>query len=313
MSVAFVFPGQGSQSVGMLAQLASVDSSVRATFDSASKVLGFDLWTLAQQGPAEQLSRTEITQPMMLVAGVASWRLWQSRGGRSPDWVAGHSLGEFTALVVADVLRFEDAVALVRYRGEIMRDAVPDGRGGMAAILGLSDSDVEASCHEAGQGEVVEPVNYNGPGQVVVAGHITALKRVIEAAKAKGAKRAIPLPISAPCHSSLMRPAAEKLRERLRSITLSNPATRFLSSIDATEYSDPSAIADLLYRQLASPVRWAATVQALVSLGVDRLVECGSGKVLTALNRRIDKSPSLACFALEDDASFQKALAPSKE
>ncbi|MBM4215665.1 MAG: ACP S-malonyltransferase [Gammaproteobacteria bacterium] len=313
MSVAFVFPGQGSQSVGMLGGLGEADPVVRATFDSASSVLGFDLWALAQNGPAEQLALTEITQPVMLVAGVATWRVWQNRGGARPQWVAGHSLGEFTALVAAGVLRFEDAVALVRFRGEVMRDAMPSGQGGMAAILGLSDADVEAACAEASQGEMAEAVNYNGPGQVVIAGHASALHRAIETAKAKGAKRALPLPISVPCHSSLMRPAAEKLRERVRSMALAAPQIRFLSSVDATEYSDPVTIADLLYRQLASPVRWVATVQALVGLGVHRLIECGPGKVLTGLNRRIDKSPSLACLALEDVATLDHALSPAAE
>lgn len=313
MSVAFVFPGQGSQSVGMMSDLASVDPVVRATFDGASTVLGFDLWKLSQEGPGEQLALTEITQPVMLVAGVATWRVWQNRGGARPEWVAGHSLGEFSALVAAGVLRFEDAVALVRYRGEVMRDAVPSGQGGMAAILGLADGDVEAACAEAAQGEVAEAVNYNGPGQVVIAGHSGALQRAMDAAKARGAKRALPLPISVPCHSSLMRPAAEKLRERLRSVSVSAPSIRFMSSVDASEYSDPTAIVDLLYRQLASPVRWVATIQGLVGLGVDRLVECGPGKVLTGLNRRIDKSPSLSCLALEDVASLDSALAPVGE
>ena len=313
MSVAFVFPGQGSQSVGMMADLASVDPVVRATFDGASTVLGFDLWKLSQEGPGEQLALTEITQPVMLVAGVATWRVWQNRGGARPEWVAGHSLGEFSALVAAGVLRFEDAVALVRYRGEVMRDAVPSGQGGMAAILGLADGDVEAACAEAAQGEVAEAVNYNGPGQVVIAGHSGALQRAMDAAKARGAKRALPLPISVPCHSSLMRPAEEKLRERLRSVSVSAPSIRFMSSVDASEYSDPTAIVDLLYRQLASPVRWVATIQGLVGLGVDRLVECGPGKVLTGLNRRIDKSPSLSCLALEDVASLDSALAPVGE
>lgn len=313
MSVAFVFPGQGSQSVGMMADLARLDPVVRETFDGASTVLGFDLWTLSQDGPGEQLALTEITQPVMLVAGVATWRVWQNRGGARPEWVAGHSLGEFSALVAAGVLRFEDAVALVRYRGEVMRDAVPSGRGGMAAILGLADGDVEAACTEAAQGEVAEAVNYNGPGQVVIAGHSGALQRAMDAAKARGAKRALPLPISVPCHSSLMRPAAEKLRERLRSVSVSAPSIRFMSSVDASEYSDPSAIVDLLYRQLASPVRWVATIQGLVGLGVDRLIECGPGKVLTGLNRRIDKSPSLSCLALEDVASLDSALAPVGE
>jgi [acyl-carrier-protein] S-malonyltransferase len=313
MSLAFVFPGQGSQSVGMMANLASVDPVVRETFDGASAVLGFDLWKLSQEGSGEQLALTEITQPVMLVAGVATWRVWQNRRGARPEWVAGHSLGEFSALVAAGVLRFEDAVALVRYRGEVMRDAVPSGQGGMAAILGLSDHDVEAACAEGAQGEVAEAVNYNGPGQVVIAGHSGALQRAMDAAKSRGAKRALPLPISVPCHSSLMRPAAEKLRERLRSVSVAAPTIRFMSSVDATEYSDPTAIVDLLYRQLASPVRWGATIQGLVGLGVDRLVECGPGKVLTGLNRRIDKSPSLSCLALEDVASFDSALAPVRE
>ncbi|MGA1383325.1 MAG: ACP S-malonyltransferase [Steroidobacteraceae bacterium] len=313
MSIAFVFPGQGSQSVGMLSELAGVDPVVRETFETASSVLGFDLWRLAQEGPSEQLALTEITQPVMLVAGVATWRVWQNRGGMSPDWVAGHSLGEFTALVAAGVLKFEDAVALVRYRGEVMRDAVPDGQSGMAAILGLTDADVETACAEGAQGEIAEAVNYNGPGQVVIAGHSSALQRAIEAAKRLGAKRALPLPISVPCHSSLMRPAAEKLRERLRTITLNAPSIRFMSSVDAREYVDPDAIAELLYRQLASPVRWVATIQALIGLGVDRFVECGPGKVLTGLNRRIDKSPSLACLALEDVASFDQILASRAE
>ena len=313
MSVAFVFPGQGSQSVGMMAELAAHDPVVRATFDSASKVLGFDLWELAQQGPAERLALTEITQPIMLVAGVATWRVWRNRGGAVPDWVAGHSLGEFTALVAAGVLDFEDAVDLVRFRGEVMRDAVPAGQGAMAAVLGLTDEEMEAACADAAQGEVAEAVNFNAPGQVVIAGHATALTRAIEAAKARGAKRALPLPISVPCHSSLMKPAAEKLRERLRSSRLAAPQIRFMSSVDACEYVDPASIADLLYRQLASPVRWVKTVQALVAGGVTTLVECGPGKVLAGLNRRIDKSPTLACFALEDIANLDKALAGPTE
>lgn len=313
MSLAFVFPGQGSQSVGMMSGLATLDPVVRSTFDTASSVLGFDLWALSQQGPAEELARTEVTQPVMLVAGVATWRVWQNRGGATPAWVAGHSLGEFTALVAAGVLRFEEAVALVRYRGEVMRDAMPGGQGGMAAILGLSDPDVEAACAEAAQGEVAEAVNYNGPGQVVIAGHASALQRALEAAKARGAKRGLALPISVPCHSSLMKPAALRLRERLHSVSLSAPSIRFVSSVDAREYADPAAIADLLYRQLASPVRWVATVQALIGLGVTRFIECGPGKVLTGLNRRIDKSPNLACLALEDAASLDQALSPGGE
>lgn len=313
MSTAFVFPGQGSQSVGMMAGLAAHDPVIRTSFEQASNVLGFDLWQLAQEGPAESLALTEITQPVMLVAGVATYRLWCNRHGAPPDWVAGHSLGEFTALVAAGVLGFEDAVALVRYRGEVMRDALPAGEGGMAAVLGLSDADTEAACAEAAQGEIVEAVNFNGPGQVVVAGHRSALARLVDTAKARGAKRALPLPISVPCHSSLMRPAAEQLRERLKSLSLGAPRLRFLSSVDAQEYTDPAAIGDLLYRQLASPVRWVATVEELVRRGVDRLVECGPGKVLTGLNRRIDKSPTLTCLALEDVASIDAALGAAAE
>ena len=307
MSVAFIFPGQGSQSVGMLAGLAERHPVVRETFDSASKVLGFDLWSLAQQGPAEALALTENTQPVMLVAGVATWRVWCLAEGPRPEWVAGHSLGEFTALVAAGVLSFEDAVGLVRFRGEVMRDAVPDGQGGMAAVLGLSDADVEAAWAEAAAGEVVEAVNFNAPQQVVIAGHAGALKRAIDAAKARGAKRALPLPISVPCHSSLMQGAARQLRERLQAVTLSAPRLRFMSSVDAEEYRDPAAIADLLYRQLASPVRWVTTVESLRGQGVRQFVECGPGKVLAGLVKRIDRSGEISCFALEDQPSIESA------
>ena len=307
MSRAFVFPGQGSQSVGMMASMAEAHPVVRDTFDAASGVLGYDLWALAQQGPAEQLALTEITQPVMLVAGVATFRAWRAAGGAAPDWVAGHSLGEFTALVAAGTLGFEDAVDLVRVRGELMRDAMPGGQGGMAAVLGLEDGDMESVCAAAAQGEVVEAVNFNAPGQVVIAGHRTALERAIEGAKARGAKRALPLPISVPCHSSLMRPAAERLRARLATSTFSAPTCRFLSSVDAQEYRDPEAIRDLLYRQLASPVRWVATVRALVAAGVTEFIECGPGKVLAGLNRRIDKTPGVAATALEDPASLTAA------
>ena len=309
MSRAFVFPGQGSQSVGMMASLAEAHPVVRETFDAASGVLGYDLWALAQQGPAAQLALTEITQPVMLVAGVATYRAWRAAGGTAPDWVAGHSLGEFTALVAAGTLGFEDAVDLVRVRGELMRDAMPGGQGGMAAVLGLEDEAMASVCAAAAQGEVVEAVNFNAPGQVVIAGHRTALARAIEGAKAQGAKRALPLPISVPCHSSLMRPAAERLRERLAKSAVAAPTCRFLSSVDATEYRDPEAIRDLLYRQLASPVRWVATVQALVGLGVTRFVECGPGKVLAGLHRRIDKTPGVEAMALEDPAALEAALA----
>ena len=304
MSSVFLFPGQGSQSVGMMSDLAANHPQVRESFDAASKVLGFDLWELSQQGPAERLALTEITQPLMLVAGVATWRVWRAVGGSDPTWVAGHSLGEFSALVAAGVLDFAEAVDLVRFRGEVMRDAVPDGQGGMAAIIGLDDAALIEACREAAGEQVAEAVNFNAPGQVVIAGHAEALRRAIEVAKARGAKRALPLPISVPCHSSLMQPAAERLRERLRSCALSVPSIRFLSSVDASEYRDPEGIRDLLYRQLASPVRWVSTIEALVGLGVTQFIECGPGKVLAGLVRRIDKRPELQIAALETDEQF---------
>ena len=309
MSVAFVFPGQGSQSVGMLAELASQYDDVREVFDAASQRLGYDLWALTQSGPEERLNATECTQPAMLAAGFATFRIWQRRGGRAPDVVAGHSLGEFTALAAAGVLDPQDAVELVRFRGQVMQEAVPRGEGGMAAIIGLDDAAVEAACAEAAQGQVVEAVNYNAPSQVVIAGALAAVERAIAAAKARGAKRALPLPVSAPFHSSLMRPAAERLREKLAGIALRRPAFRFVSSVDARDYDDPERIRDLLYRQLASPVRWTTTVRTLADGGATRLVECGPGKVLTGLNRRIDKRPGLECVALEDLASLDAALA----
>jgi [acyl-carrier-protein] S-malonyltransferase len=309
MSVAFVFPGQGSQSIGMLGALASQYDDVQRVFESASKRLGYDLWALTQSGPEERLNATECTQPAMLAAGVATWRIWQRRGGPAPDLVAGHSLGEFTALAVAGVLDPDDAVELVRFRGQVMQEAVPRGEGGMAAIIGLDDAEVEAACAEAAQGQVVEAVNYNAPSQVVIAGATAAVERAIAAAKARGAKRGLPLPVSAPFHSSLMQPAAERLRERLAGVTLRRPEIRFVSSVDARDYSEPESIRDLLYRQLASPVRWTTTIRALADGGVTRFIECGPGKVLTGLNRLIAKRPGLECLALEDAASIDAALA----
>jgi len=304
MSLAFVFPGQGSQRVGMLAELSAEDAEVEAIFAIASEVLGYDLWALAQRGPAEILALTEITQPLMLAAGFATWRMWKKRYAAVPSWVAGHSLGEFTALVVAGVLNFSDAVDLVRVRGELMRDAVPTGIGGMAAVIGLSDDEMLETCLDANQGEVVEAVNFNAPGQVVIAGHIGALKRAMELAKTRGAKRALALPISVPCHSSMMRPAADALRARLLESRFNPPQIRFMSSVDSLEYVDPDAIRDLLYRQLASPVHWVATIRSLVVVGATQFVECGPGKVLTALNRRIERNPNLSFIALEDVEAF---------
>lgn len=312
MGIAFVFPGQGSQSVGMLASLAAANPVVRETFDVASGVLGYDLWALAQQGPAERLNQTECTQPAMLAAGYATYRAWQGQGGRVPDAVSGYSLGEFTALVVAGALDFATAIELVQLRGRAMQESVPVGVGAIAAVLGLDDEAIEAACREAAQGEVVEPVNYNSPGQIVIAGHATAVARAIEAAKARGAKRAVPLPMSVPSHSSLMRPAAVRLGERLASAVIETPRIPYFSAVDAGRHSDPDDIRTNLVTQAASPVRWTATVVALLDAGYTTMVECGPGKVLTSLNRRIDKRSGTVFLALEDPASIAAACAATQ-
>ena len=311
MSFAFVFPGQGSQSVGMLADFADADE-VRGAFREASAALGYDLWGLIQEGPAERLNATEYQQPAMLTAGVALWRLWKARGGADPGEVSGHSLGEFTALVCAQSLTLDKAVDLVRFRGRVMQDAVPAGTGAMAAILGLTDEQVAASCDRAAQGEVVEPVNFNAPGQVVIAGARGAVERAIDACKAAGAKRAIVLPLSVPSHCSLMAPAAERLESHLQDVPLVKPVIRYVSAVDALAHTDPDDIRELLVRQLASPVRWQDTVRALAANGHSQLIECGPGKVLTGLNRRIEKRPDLACLALDDRATFDAALAATR-
>jgi [acyl-carrier-protein] S-malonyltransferase len=308
MSFAFVFPGQGSQSVGMLGELAAAPP-VRATFDEASGVLGYDLWQLVSQGPEATLNATERTQPAMLTAGVATWRLWQARGGAAPAVVSGHSLGEFTALVCAGALEFAATVDLVRFRGQVMQEAVPAGTGAMAAILGLDEAALEAACREAAQGRVVEPVNYNSPGQVVIAGEKQAVERAIELMRAAGAKRAVVLPVSVPSHSSLMLKAAERLRERLATQSVRAPKIRYLSAVDAREHTEPDDIRALLVRQLSSPVRWTEALRALSAPPVAQVIECGPGKVLTGLNRRIERRPDLGFFALEDPASLDAALA----
>ncbi|MGB8692917.1 MAG: ACP S-malonyltransferase [Steroidobacteraceae bacterium] len=309
MSLALVFPGQGSQSIGMLAELVTAYPSARRTFAEASSALGYDLWQLVAAGPGERLNTTECTQPAMLCAGIATWRVWQELGGASPAWVAGHSLGEFTALVCAGALEFSAAVALVRDRGRFMQAAVPAGSGAMAALLGLDDAQAEAACLEAAQGEIVEAVNYNAPGQIVIAGTATAVARAIAAAKARGAKRAMSLPVSVPAHSSLMQGAARQFQGRLAGLSISAPRLKYLSAVDASEHGDAEDIRSLLGRQLASPVRWSATVLALTARGATQLVECGPGKVLTALNRRIERRPEISCLALEDPAAIRAALA----
>jgi [acyl-carrier-protein] S-malonyltransferase len=300
-SLAFVFPGQGSQSVGMMAGLAHIPV-VRETFTEAEDLLKLDLWQMVTEGPAEDLSQTVNTQPLMLTAGVATWRAWLDATGIRPTYFAGHSLGEFSALVAAEVLSFADAVPLVRFRAEAMQDAVPAGQGGIAAILGLDDEAVKAACLEAAQGEVVEPANYNSPGQLVISGTRTAVERAIEAAKAKGAKRAVMLPMSVPAHSSLMRPAAERLRERIANVAMSAPKSPVIQNVDVKNYSDPEAIKDALIRQLYGPVRWIETIKALADLGVKPVVECGPGKVLVSLNKRIDER--IQALAITDQASI---------
>jgi [acyl-carrier-protein] S-malonyltransferase len=312
MSFAFVFPGQGSQSVGMLAALSELAPIVRATFDEASAALGYDLWSLIQQGPAERLATTEVTQPAMLAAGIATARLWSHRGGAEPAVVAGHSLGEFTALVAAGALDFSTAIALVKFRGQVMQEAVPAGEGAMAAILGLKDADVEAACREAAQGAVVEPVNYNSAGQVVIAGAAAAVQRAIEVAKAKGAKRATILAVSVPSHSSLMKGAAERFTKRLAEVEIRAPRIRYISAVDAAAHSDPADIRALLGTQLARPVRWQETVRAIAATGVGQLIECGPGKVLLGLNKRVEGLSGVAFAALEDPAALDAALAATK-
>jgi [acyl-carrier-protein] S-malonyltransferase len=307
MSFGFVFPGQGSQSVGMLAGLAA-HLPVRATFDEASAVLGYDLWKLIEEGPEDRLNSTEFTQPAMLAAGVATWRLWRERGGAEPSVVSGHSLGEFTALVCAGAVGFEQTLDLVRFRAQAMQAAVPAGSGAMAAILGLEDTDVEQACREAAEGSVVEAVNFNAPGQIVIAGDSGAVGRAIELMKARGAKRAIALAVSVPAHSSLMRGAARRLGERLATVEIREPRIQYMSAVDAKSHEEPDDIRSLLTRQLASPVRWQDTVRALAATGIDQLVECGPGKVLTSLNRRILRDGGLRFLSLDDPEAIDAAI-----
>lgn len=309
MSLAVVFPGQGSQSVGMLKSLAEAEPVIEQTFAEASEVLGYDLWDLAQRGPEDVLNATERTQPAMLAAGVAVWRAWRARGGGMPAAMAGHSLGEFTALVCAGAIDFREAVAVVQFRGRAMQEGVPAGHGAMAAVLGLEDALVEAACAEAAQGEVVEPVNYNSPGQLVIAGHATAVARALEACKARGAKRALLLPVSVPSHSSLMRGAGERLRERLASVAIREPAVE-VYAIGLQRHRNAAQIRDNLVAQLSGPVRWSDTVREIVDRGATCIVECGPGKVLTGLNRRIVKNREVAMLAVDDPATLAAALAP---
>jgi [acyl-carrier-protein] S-malonyltransferase len=308
LKLALMFPGQGSQSVGMLAALGAAEPVVRETFAEASQALGYDLWELVQEGPEERLAETERTQPAMLAAGVAVWRAWTRRGGTRPEMLAGHSLGEYSALVAAGALDFAAAVALVRFRGEAMQRAVPAGSGAMAAIIGLDDALIEAACAEAAEGAVVQPVNYNSPGQLVIAGEAKAVARALEACKARGAKRAVLLPVSVPSHSALMKPAAEALKERMQSIHIRPPTLR-VYAFDAGVYTDADSIRDGLYRQLFNPVRWSAIVAAMIGQGATGLFECGPGKVLMGLARRAPGGRELALHAIESPETLAAALA----
>ena len=306
MTLAFVFPGQGSQSQGMLAELAAEHDEVSATFSEASGVLGYDLWELVQEGPAERLNETIVTQPAMLAAGVATWRLWQKLGGKEPAAMAGHSLGEYTALVCAGAIGFTDAVGIVKVRAELMQNAVPAGEGAMAAILGLDDQAVREVCKQASAAGVAEAANFNSPGQVVVAGQHAAIERAIELAKEAGARRAIMLAVSVPSHSSLMVPAGEALAESLNAAPFSTPAITVINAVDAVAYADADDIRSRLSRQISSPVRWVDTVQRLLADGASSIVECGPGKVLVGLIKRIDRK--LPAICVDSPGTLKNAL-----
>lgn len=309
MTLALVFPGQGSQAVGMMQAFAE-SKVVKDVFGEASDALGQDVWKLVAEGPADQLNATINTQPVMLTAGYAVYRAWLEAGGPVPAMVAGHSLGEYTALVAAGAIAFKDAVRLVRFRAQAMQEAVPIGSGAMAAILGLDDDTVRAACAEAAQDEVVEAVNFNAPSQVVIAGNKAAVERGAEACKARGAKRALLLPVSAPFHSSLLKPAAERLVVYMNSIAFSAPRIPVVNNVDVTVVSDPAAIKAALARQACSPVRWVEVIKHMAATGVTQVAECGPGRVLAGLTRRIDSN--LQGFAVTDPASLAQTIGAAK-
>lgn len=306
-SLAFVFPGQGSQQVGMLAELAAEHAVIQETFQEASDVLGYDLWDLVQNDTDGSLNQTDKTQPALLTSGVALWRLWEQQGGAKPAVMAGHSLGEYTALVCAGAISFADGVKLVKLRGEYMQQAVPAGTGAMAAILGLADDAIQGACDSAADGQVVSPVNYNCPGQVVIAGEKAAVERAIVACKDAGAKRAVPLPVSVPSHCSLMKPAAEKLSDELAKIDIQMPAIPVVQNVNADVADSVETLKTNLLAQLYSPVLWTNSVQAMVEQGVESTVECGPGKVLSGLNKKVHKP--LTVKAINDAAGLEAALA----
>ena len=305
-SLAFVFPGQGSQHLGMLAELAAEHAIIQETFAEASEVLGYDLWALTQDGPEADLNQTDRTQPALLTAGVALWRLWLQQGGAKPALMAGHSLGEYTALVCAGAIEFKDAVNLVKLRGEFMQQAVPAGTGAMAAILGLADDAIQAACEAAAQDEVVSPVNFNCPGQVVIAGNKEAVERAIEGCKEAGAKRAIPLPVSVPSHCVLMKPAAEQMAEQLKSINVQMPEIPVIQNFTAKTAASADELIENLLAQLYSPVLWTNSVESMVAQGIESTVECGPGKVLSGLNKKVHRP--LAVAAINEPAGLEKAL-----
>lgn len=304
--IAVVFPGQGSQTLGMLADLAAAHPVVEETFAEASSALGYDLWQLVQQGPAEELNKTWQTQPALLAASVAIWRVWQQQNGAQPVLMAGHSLGEYSALVCAGVLDFKQAISLVELRGKLMQEAVPAGTGAMYAIIGLDNAAIAKACEESAQGQVVSPVNFNSPGQVVIAGNKEAVERAGAACKEAGAKRALPLPVSVPSHCALMKPAADKLAVALENVTFSAPQYSVVNNVDVKIETSPEAIRSALVRQLYSPVRWTESVEFMAAQGVEQLLEVGPGKVLTGLTKRI--VDTLTAAAVNDTASLAAAL-----
>lgn len=305
-NIAFIYPGQGSQSIGMLKELASEFGLIENTFALASEALGYDLWDLVQNGSAEQLNQTDVTQPALLAAGVAIWRAWGEQDGAEPIAMAGHSLGEYTALVCAGAISLADGVRLVKKRGELMQQAVAAGQGAMAAVLGLDDELIEKLCQQAAEGQVVAPVNYNSPGQVVIAGDKAAVDRASELLKAQGAKKVVPLAVSVPSHCSLMKPAADQLQLELDAIDINSPLIPVVNNVDATVETDVTAIRTALVRQMYSPVQWVKVVQQLMTMGAEAGCECGPGKVLTGLNKRIDRK--FAGNTLQDPAGFHAAL-----
>lgn len=304
--LAFVFPGQGSQKIGMLAELAAEFPIVQQTFAEASAVLGYDLWVLVQTGAQEEINLTERTQPLLLAASVAIWRVWQEKNGAQPALLAGHSLGEWSALVCAGVVDFKDAVKLVQQRGKFMQEAVPAGQGAMAAIIGLDDALILDACKKAEQGEVVSAVNFNSPGQVVIAGSVAAVERAIALCKEAGAKRALPLPVSAPFHTDLMRPAAERLAEQINGTQFSAPSIAVVHNVTAATESDPEKIKALMIEQIYSPVRWVECVNNMVAQGITTTLECGPGKVLSGLNKRI--CADLSTVSVEKPEELQSTL-----